>query len=214
MKSFYFKSFFFYRIILSAFFTFLCVFSIHAHNLKSPFYKDIFVVINSSSARLQNIFSLIEKQTPFSFVYDENDINLSQEINLERGRQPLKDVLDDISKQAGLHFIEKKNIILVNSSPAVIKNAVFKIAQVPITGIVQDVSGAPLAGVTVSLQGSTIAVQTNSEGKFSIDVPDNAVLIFTAVGYKTQKVGVNGQALLNIVMETTNKELNEVVIPR
>lgn len=212
MKIIHFKTFFFKRIMLSAFFCLLCVFALEAHEIKSPFYKDVYVVINSSSVRLQNVFALIEKQTPFSFVYDENDINLSEVVKLDRGRQRLKDVLDEIAKQAGLHFIEKKNIILVNSSPAVIKNAVYKIAQIPITGTVQDVSGAPVASVTVSLQGSTMAVQTNAEGKFSIEAPENGILIFTAVGYKTRQISVNGQTSLSIVLETTNKELNEVVV--
>ena len=113
MKPIHLKSFFFYRIILSMFFTFLCVFSLQAHDLKSAFYKDVFVVINNSSARLQNIFSLIEKQTPYSFVYDENDINLSQQINLEKGRQPLKDVLDELSAKERFSYKMNNNAITI-----------------------------------------------------------------------------------------------------
>ena len=55
-------------------------------------------------------------------------------------------------------------------------------------------------------------MQTDAEGKFSIDVPDNGVLIFSNVNYKTQEVSVKGQASLNIKMVAANKELNEVVV--
>ena len=69
-----------------------------------------------------------------------------------------------------------------------------------------------LLGVTVSVKGSRTAVQTDNEGKFSIDVPDNGVLTFSMVGYQTQDVSLKGQTVLNIKMVATNKELNEVVV--
>ncbi len=212
MRIIQFNVFFFRKFILSVFFTFLCVSYLNAHDLKSPLFKDVYVVITSSSAKLQNVFALIEKQTSFSFVYDENDINLSEEIKLEKGKQLLKNLLADITKQVGLRFIEKKNIILVNSSSAIVKHALYETIQLPISGQVLDVSGNPLEGVTVLLQGSRIAVQTDVDGKFVIDVPENSILVFSAVGYKTKQVALKGQTSVNIVLETANKELNEVVV--
>ena len=119
--------------------------------------------------------------------------------------------LSSISKQAGLHFTEKQNIILVNPEP-VIRNAVYNITATPVTGVVLDDAGSPLAGVTVSVKGTRTAVQTDIDGKFSIDAPGNGVLIFSTVDYKTQEVRVNGQVSLNIKMVAANKELNEVVV--
>ena len=163
------------------------MYSAKAFDPKPHTFGDVYVVINYTSARLSQVFEQIEKQTSFSFVYDENDINLSKEINLAKGHQRLKDVLGSISKQAGLHFTEKQNIILVNSE-TLIKNAGFKITAAPVTGVVSDASGTPLEGITISVKGSRVAVQTNAQGKFSIDVPDNGVLIFSTVDYKTQEV--------------------------
>ncbi len=166
--------------------------SAKAYGPKPDTFGEVYVVINYANARLGQIFELIEKQTSFSFAYDENDINLSKEIKLAKGQQRPKDVLSSISKQASLHFTEKQNIILVNKEAGNIKNVVFKITDSPINGVVHDASGNPLAGVTVSIKGSRAAVQTDADGKFSIDVPDNSVLIFTTVGYKTQEVSVRG----------------------
>ena len=211
MKLTYSKTFFLSRIILSTFFTVLSVYFLKAHDFKIPFYKDIYVVISSSPANVHQIFTIIEKQTSFSFVYDENDVNLSKEVNLATGRQLLKDVLNNIAKQAGLHFTEKQNIILVKSKPD-IKNIALKETATPVTGVVHDASGNRLIGVTVTVKGSTIAVQTDAEGKFSIDVSDKGVLIFSTVGYKTLEVPVNGETSMNVQMESNNKELNEVVV--
>ncbi len=205
------KTFYLSRFILSACLLFMNLFSVKAHDVKWSF-KDIYITIKSSNENLQSVFTLIEQQTSFSFVYDENDINLSKQITLPKGQQRLKDVLDDVSEQAGLHFTEKKNIILVNAGRAAIKRAVFKLSDAPVTGVVQDVLGNPLVGVTVSIKGSAIATQTNENGQFSINAPDDAVLIFSMVGFKTQQVSLKGTSSLDIKMVPADKELNEVVV--
>ena len=102
------------RILFSAFIVLINMYSAKAFDPKPDTFGDVYVVINYTNARLSQVFEQIEKQTSFSFVYDENDINLSKEIKLAKGQQRLKDVLGSISKQAGLHFTEKQNIILVN----------------------------------------------------------------------------------------------------
>ncbi len=200
------------RLIFSVFLILINTYAAKAYDPKPNAFGDVFVVINNTNARLSQIFELIEKQTTFSFAYDESDINLSKQIKLAKGQQRLKDVLSSVSKQAGLYFTEKQNIILVNSESGNIKNAVFKITAIPVTGVVQDDTGAPLAGVTVLVKGSNTAVQTDAEGKFSIDAPIDEILVFTIVGYKQQEVKVRDQSALTVTMEIVNKDLGEVVV--
>src|ERR1017187_4059567 len=175
-------------------------------------YNDAHVTISNSNATVGEIFTLVEKQTSFSFIYDENDINIYKEIIIEKGQQLLQVVLNNISKQAGLHFTEKLNMILVNQESVDFKNVAFKITSTPVTGVVTDSSGLPLEGITVAVKGSTMAVVTDAQGKFTISVPDNGVLIFSSVNYKTQEVAINGQTSLTIKLTINTKELNEVVV--
>ncbi len=202
----------FLRLILSACLVLLSLFPVKAHDIKSPSFKEVYVVINSSREKLQNVFRLIEQQTSFSFVYDEYDINLSTEIKLPAGKQLLKTVLNHISEQAGLHFIEKQHIILVNSERGVAKKPIINLNADPVNGVVVDKTGAPLSGVTVSIKGGRGTTQTNDEGRFAINVPINGVLVFSTVGYKTLEVTVKGEGVLNIRLELENKDLNEVVV--
>jgi hypothetical protein len=51
-----------------------------------------------------------------------------------------------------------------------------------VTGIVTSDEGEALAGVSVDVRGTTTRTSTNAEGKYTIAVPDNAVLIFRYVG--------------------------------
>ena len=204
---------FFVKTMCSFFIVFINIQAAKAYDPKHDTLDDVYVVINYSNASLSQVFELIEKQTSFSFAYDENDINLSTEVKLTKGQQRLKDLLSTISKQAELRFTEKQNIILVISkSHNIIQKVNFQILVIPVTGVVSDTSANPLEGVTVTVKGSKTAVQTDAQGRFSIDVPGTGTLIFTIVGYKTQEVPVNGETSLNVKMVSVNKELNEVVV--
>ena len=202
------RSCFFLRIIVSSLFILLCIGSLKARGFKTPFTKDVYVVINNSSAKLQNIITLIEEQTHFSFAYDENDINLSKEIKLPIGQHLLKIVLNEISEQTGLDFIIKSKLILVNVKSKIEK----KVINIPVKGIVRDASGIALGNVTVLIKGSKVAVQTDGDGNFSLNAPEEGVLIFSIIGYQQQEVKINGQAVLNITMIIESTDLNEVVV--
>jgi TonB-dependent starch-binding outer membrane protein SusC len=169
---------------------------------------EVYVIINNRNENLLQLFKIIEKQTPFSFAYDENDINLSKKITLIAGEYLLKDLLNTISKQTRLQFTQKENIILVSGESR--ERAVISI--IPVKGIVKDAAGIALSGATVAVKGSSLVVQTDVEGNFSLNVDEKAVLIITYIGYKQQEINVNGQSLLLITMEDDRNNLNEVVV--
>jgi hypothetical protein len=86
-------------------------------------------------------------------------------------------------------------------------------AQQVITGQVSEESGNPLPGVNVLVKGTAAGTVTDGDGKFSLPVSSNdAVLVFSFIGYKTQEVSVNGQSMINITMEPDVQSLDEVVV--
>ena len=81
-----------------------------------------------------------------------------------------------------------------------------------ITGTVSDTSG-PIPGVNVLVKGTTNGVVTDFDGEFTLmNVPDDAVLVFSYLGYKTQEVPVAGQENLNINLEEDTQALEEVIV--
>ena len=65
---------------------------------------------------------------------------------------------------------------------------------VKITGTITDEKGSSFPGVNVLVEGTTIGAITDINGKYSLDVPNaNAVLVFTFVGYSTQRVTCRGK---------------------
>lgn len=79
--------------------------------------------------------------------------------------------------------------------------------------ILSSEDNTPLPGVSVVVKGTTTGTNTDGEGKFKINVVnDNAVLVFSAVGFVAQEVTVGSRSVFNITLQTDQKILNEVVV--
>ena len=86
-------------------------------------------------------------------------------------------------------------------------------AQQTVTGRVTTTDNTPLPGVTVVIEGTTIGTSTNANGEFSIAVPNSqAVLQFSFVGFVTKTVQVGSQSTINVTLEESAEQLEEVII--
>jgi TonB-linked SusC/RagA family outer membrane protein len=72
--------------------------------------------------------------------------------------------------------------------------------------------GLPIPGVIVRPQGNQNGTQTGSDGKFSLKISENIVLLFSYLGYTTLSVPVSGRAIVNVSLVTSASELSEVVV--
>jgi TonB-linked SusC/RagA family outer membrane protein len=94
-------------------------------------------------------------------------------------------------------------------------NVAFDVAkdQQSLTGRVIDESNTPIPGVNVLIKGSTTGTVTDSDGRFSLEgASQDAVLVFSFIGYKTQEVAASGRSNFDVAMETDVQSLDEVVI--
>ena len=85
-------------------------------------------------------------------------------------------------------------------------------AQSNITGKVTDDKGEVLVGVTVTLQGTQTTTMTAADGTYHIMAPQNGTLVFSSVGFGEQVVLINNRSTINIQMQQTASNLNEVVV--
>ncbi len=82
-----------------------------------------------------------------------------------------------------------------------------------IAGTVNEAgTGNPIPGVSVLVKGTSNGTITDIDGKFSLEVGQNAVLVLSFIGFEKQEVPVNGQAVLVIKLKEDTGQLNEVVI--
>ena len=84
--------------------------------------------------------------------------------------------------------------------------------NITVTGTVQDEAGDPLIGATVQQKGTGVGTATDIDGNFSLNVPKNATLVVSYVGYTTQSVAVNGQTNITVTLKENAEVLDEVVV--
>lgn len=83
-----------------------------------------------------------------------------------------------------------------------------------LTGQVIDNNNMPLPGVSVVIKGTTAGTITDFDGNYNLntDLSDSTVLVFSYVGFKTQEIVVDGQSVINVLMEEDTSLLEEVVV--
>lgn len=81
-----------------------------------------------------------------------------------------------------------------------------------ITGKVLDKNGQGIPGVSVVIKGTTRGTTTNTDGEYNLNAPNNAVLVFSFVGYASQEVAVANRSRINITLLDDVKSISEVVV--
>ncbi|WP_234735561.1 SusC/RagA family TonB-linked outer membrane protein [Tellurirhabdus bombi] len=72
--------------------------------------------------------------------------------------------------------------------------------------------GSSLPGVSIQVKGTTRGTTTDTDGNYRLGVPDNAVLVFSFIGYDTQEIPVGNKTTVDVTMTSGSQSLNEVVI--
>ncbi|RAV28145.1 SusC/RagA family TonB-linked outer membrane protein [Sinomicrobium soli] len=85
-------------------------------------------------------------------------------------------------------------------------------AQITVSGTVSDATG-PLPGANIVVKGTTNGTQSDFDGNYTLDgVPEDAVLVFSYIGYREQEIDVSGETTLNVTLEEDTQALDEVVV--
>ncbi|WP_207425100.1 TonB-dependent receptor [Pedobacter sp. SYSU D00535] len=85
-------------------------------------------------------------------------------------------------------------------------------ADITVSGTVTSETGETLPGVSVRVKGGSAGTSTDANGRFSLTVDENAILIFSYIGFTTQEVSVAGRSSINVVLVESSTDLQEVVV--
>lgn len=203
------------KYYLYGFFLQLFVFNVmHASPTKGLGSLDIgeaYLSLNLQEATLSEAFNAIKKQTNFTFTYDKSLVERSLPVNLQVQDQTLENVLQSLTARHNLSFRQVDNWISVEPSR---KNTGEKsvVAEITIRGVVSDANGEPIPGVTVSVLGTSTGTATDLDGRYSISAPEGATLVFSFIGFETQRVTLGNQSEINISLMEDMASLDEVVV--
>ena len=73
-------------------------------------------------------------------------------------------------------------------------------AQIAVTVTITDEAGDPIPGVTILIFGTNQGTTFDFDGNFTLNVPDNAQLEISSIGFASQTINVGNQSTLSIVL--------------
>ncbi|MBV8388280.1 MAG: SusC/RagA family TonB-linked outer membrane protein, partial [Mucilaginibacter sp.] len=182
---------------------FLAIFNLQA---LANVYSQQKVSLNLKSADFKKVITAIQKQTNYHFVFSERKIPPAKNISINVQNENVTTVLDQLLANTDFTYTQlDNNLIVITGKNEAVANKV-------VTGKVVDDKGVPLPGVSIKVKGTGTGTVSDANGLFSINVPDNAVLIVSFIGYDTQEIAVTGKTSINVTLTSSNKGLNEVVV--
>ncbi|MCT4614668.1 MAG: SusC/RagA family TonB-linked outer membrane protein [Marinifilaceae bacterium] len=169
------------------------------------------VSLKMKSVSVQEVIEKIGNQIEMGFLYRGKELKNHKLENVNYQDVDWKEVVKEVLDPIGKTFkIEKDLILIIDKNKEVEKNQQKKTS---IKGKVTDKQGVLLPGVTIMLDGTYTGTTTNTEGLFSLKVPDNkGTLIVSFVGFKTQRIKFSGNEELTITMDVDVSGLDEVVV--
>lgn len=157
---------------------------------------------------LLQVLDRIEQETGCFFLFNEKLINTKQKISIEVTNGEINNILHLLLDKLEIKFsvIDDKIILAPESLFA-------RLNLSTLEGFIYDENGNSMPGVNVQVEGTAVGAISDEKGRFSIVVNNlNSVLLFSFVGYKPQRVNVEGKTSINVAMELDVSNLEEVVV--
>ena len=151
------------------------------------------ISLSEKNASLEVVLKSIKQQSGYVFFYNYRVMEKSKPVTVNLTGASLKEALDACFKGQPLTYsIEGKLVtITIRSAQPDIAPPGDAAAEIPVTGVVRDSLGNPIADVTVSVRGKKKAVRTDQYGRFSISAEPGDVIIFSSVSYNRREVVIN-----------------------
>ncbi len=168
------------------------------------------ISLNLKNVTLEHVIGEIEKQSNYRFLYNKSLVNTAQQVSVSADKQTVETVVGQMLRNTGIDYeITNQQIVLKprQTSPQPPPQ------EQKISGKVADAKGEPIIGATVMVKGTDKGTVTDYDGNYTLnDVPQNATIAISYVGYKSVELSVGSPQLANLVLHEDNELLDEVVV--
>lgn len=179
------------------------------------FSQDVKVTLSLNSVKLTTFFKVVERETDIRFAYCNDIIPDGRIVTVNAKKMPLYQVMNEVmaSTQLKYRFDEVSGIFIISEKVNPLSPDLKPALLRTIHGTVIDEKGEALSGVSVQVKGTSRATTTTTEGKFSIEVEDNAkTLVFSSVGMVTKEVAIDDKAPMRVTLSLSTRALDEIVV--
>ncbi len=179
------------------------------------------VTISLKDVTLRQALEEIESLAGVKFVYSSNYLRLDGRVTIDASPRKLGQLLADLLTPLGIKFAvhESETFVVLTqvrlrgmSTPSEPEEVTGYSFTTLVTGRVTDREGSAMAGVNVVEKGTMNGTSTDGDGKFALEIADNATLIFSFIGFKTQEVAVGTRSVVDISMEEDLAVLETVMV--
>jgi TonB-linked outer membrane protein, SusC/RagA family len=171
------------------------------------------VSIQMKNVSLSKVLDTIEKQSGYSFLVRNNDVNLNDVVSINVKNESVEEILNTLFTSKGLTYEIKGKRITIYRPRKIEQKVVNTKSKETIAGTVKDSKGESIIGANVLVVGTSSGTITDIDGNFTLkNVPGKSVIKVSCVGYVTQETEINGKNSLDIVLEENAKKLDEVVV--
>ena len=175
--------------------------------------KEARVSIYLDNKTVNDVIAEIKAQTNYSFWFDLKDVDINRRVNIDAKNETIQSVLSTVLKEQGLDFELKENHIIIKKRESLeISKATITQQTTNLSGVIKDESGEPVIGANIMIKGSTTGSISDMDGRFSLQVPSDAILLVTYVGYISQEINVKGRSRIDITLKEDTEVLGEIVV--
>lgn len=198
--------------IMRTFLILLCT-TVFGFTSNNSFSQENVTIKADKVASVHEVFRIIKNQTKYRFLYPEELFKDSPKVSLKKGLITVNKLLEQSLSTNNLSYTISDNRVIVIEEKTVSKTAVNQQQKIVITGTITDAFGQPLPGANIIEKGTNKSVQSNFDGKFSIEVSNQkAILFISFIGFLTQEVALNGKTDVIVKLVENTSRLDEVVI--
>src|ERR1700730_6940405 len=169
------------------------------------------ITLRLEAAQIKKVLSAIEKKSDYRFLYNDDLLANKPKVDVNVTNEEVTKVLDNIFSGNGIAYKILENKLVVLKATA--DDQRIEVMDKTVTGKVTDATGQPLPGVSVAIKATKFGATTNSNGEFSIVVPDDkSVLVFSYVGYNPQEITVGSRSTINVSLQNSTNSMDQVVV--
>jgi|GEM_PF-179531 len=172
--------------------------------------------LNYQKTPLLTVLKEIQKQTPYTFVYNNSLIDVNQEVSITASDMDITAVVEQLFADTGItwQFLDKQ----ISLSPKVFPQNVAEQGagqtKPPFRGTILDEEGNPLPGAVVIVKDNPRKnTSADISGKFELtDLPLNTILVVSFLGYENVEYTVTERNNVNIQLTSGTVRLDDVVV--
>lgn len=167
------------------------------------------ITIHMKNKPASEVVKQIEKVSKYRFFYKKGLPGMNTPITVEADNQGIETVMGQVAKQISVSYTIKgeTQVVLAESN---FQNPAITLKSVK--GTVTDANGEPVIGANIVIKGTSKGTITDIEGKFMLDIPENAVLQVSYIGYELQELKVGDKTVYNVRLQEDTQNLEEVIV--